>query len=393
MKVCDVTQFYSPRSGGIKRFLNEKRLYVDRYTNDEHYLIVPGEKNSYEKKGRLHTYTIQSPKVEKTSRYRIILNTPRVEAILREIRPDLIEVGDPYHLAWICQKVGRQLHIPVCGFYHSHFPDAYLRTILKYAGSWLRDVAMAYAKDYIIRLYSDFSRTFVPSFGLQQLLEEWGLENVAPLPLGVDTDIFQPGDVDVLVQAEWGVSEGTKRLLYVGRLAPEKNVLTLLRAFEVLHQKDTSYRLMIIGDGPLRRYLPAVREKTEALVWKSYIDRPEELVRYYRSCDLFVHPGVCETFGLVTLEAQSSGVPVVGIRGSNMDSQVMGGLDLWAQQNNPQALAEAIERMMQSDRKLLGQTVSEKVQKDYGWKVVFDRLWIQYRESIEELDRVHHLKG
>jgi alpha-1,6-mannosyltransferase len=393
MKVCDVTQFYSPRSGGIKRFLNEKRLYVDRYTTDEHFLIIPGEKNSYERRGRLHTYTVRSPKVEKTSRYRIILNTPHVEAILREIRPDVIEAGDPYHLAWICQKVGRQLHIPVCGFYHSHFPDAYLRTILKYAGSWVRDVAMAYARDYIIRLYSDFSRTLVPSTGLQQLLIGWGLENVAALPLGVDTEIFQPGEPDPALRQEWGIPEDAKLLLYVGRLAPEKNVVTLLKAFEILHQKDPSYWLMVVGDGPLRRYLPAVREKTGALAWKSYIDQPEELLRYYRTCDLFVHPGVCETFGLVTLEAQSAGVPVVGIRGSNMDSQVMGGLDLWATQNTPLSLAGAIERLMLDDRKLLGRLVSERVHKTYGWKSVFDRLWVQYRESIDELDRVQHLKG
>lgn len=393
MKICDVTQFYSPRSGGIKRFLNEKRLYVERFTEDEHHLIIPGEKNSYERHGRLHTYTVRSPKVEKTSRYRIILNTPRVESILREMNPDVIESGDPYHLAWICQKVGRQLHIPVCGFYHSHFPDAYLRTILKYTGSWLRDAAMAYAQDYIVRLYSDFSRTFVPSQGLQTVLQEWGLENLAALPLGVDTKIFQPGPIDPELRGEWGIPSEAKLLLYVGRLAPEKNVLTLLKAFELLHQKDSSYWLMVVGDGPLRRHLPSFRERTGALVWKSYIDQPEELLRYYRTCDLFVHPGVCETFGLVTLEAQSAGAPVVGIRGSNMDSQVMGGLELWAKENTPSALAMAIERMGLEDRSLLGKKVSERVQQDYGWRTVFDRLWVHYHESIEELAKVQHLKG
>ena len=393
MKICDVTQFYSPRSGGIKRFLNEKRLYVERFTEDEHHLIIPGEKNSYLRQGRLHTYTVRSPKVEKTSRYRIILNTPRVESILREMNPDLIESGDPYHLAWICQKVGRQLHIPVCGFYHSHFPDAYLRTILKYTGSWLRDAAMAYAQDYIVRLYSDFSRTFVPSLGLQAVLQDWGLENLAALPLGVDTKIFQPGPIDSELRGEWGIPAEAKLLLYVGRLAPEKNVLTLLKAFELLHQKDSSYWLMVVGDGPLRRHLPGFRERTGALVWKSYIDQPEELLRYYRTCDLFVHPGVCETFGLVTLEAQSAGTPVVGIRGSNMDSQVMGGLEFWARENTPSALAMAIERMGLEDRSLLGKKVSERVQQDYGWRTVFDRLWVHYHESIEELAKVQHLKG
>lgn len=388
-----MTQFYSPKSGGIKRFLNEKRRYVEQETQDEHFLIIPGEVEGYERSGRLHCYTVRSPQLEKKSRYRIILNTPRVESILREICPDVIESGDPYHLPWICQKVGRQLHIPVCGFYHSHFPEAYLRTILKYAGEWMRDVAMAYSQDYILRLYNDFSRTFVPSPGLIQILKEWGVENVTPLPLGVDTSVFKPGEVDESLRREWAIPQEAKLLLYVGRLASEKNIVTLLKAFEILQERDSSYWLMVVGDGPLRRHLPATREKTNALIWKSYIDDAAELARYYRSVDLFVHPGVCEVFGLVTLEAQSAGLPVVGIRGSNMDSQVMGGLEMWAEQNSPLSLANAIERMMASDRLNLGKEVSQKVQERYGWKSVFDRLWSHYRASIVELQQVQRFQG
>lgn len=385
MKICDVTQFYSPKSGGIKRFLNEKRRYVQQSTQDEHYLIIPGPENSYQQEGRLHTYTIRSPRIQKTSEYRILLNTNRIEQILYQIEPDLIESGDPYHLPWICQKVGRRLHIPVCGFYHSHFPEAYLRTILKYAGSWFSDVAMAYSQDYILSLYNQFSRTLVPSPGLAKLLQEWGLDNVVSLPLGVDEQVFTPGEKELNFRKEWGIPENAKLLLYVGRLAPEKNVTTLLKAFEILHQKDPSYCLIVVGDGPLRRQLPATREKTQALVWKSYIDQPQELAQFYRNVDLFVHPGVCEVFGLVTLEAQAAGCPVVGIRGSNMDTQVMGGLEHWAGVNTPKGLADAIEKMIALDRVSLGQSVSQKVRERYGWKSVLQRLWQEYEAMITEM--------
>ena len=74
-----------------------------------------------------------------------------------------------------------------------------------------------------------------------------------------------------------------------------------------------------------------------------------ELARFYRAADLFVHPGVQETFGLVTLESQACGTPVVGIRGSYMDRIVFSDLGYWAAENRPESLAAAIEPMSRAD--------------------------------------------
>lgn len=67
MKLCDVTQFYSPKSGGVRRYLMEKRRYVLDHTDDEHHLIIPGDKTEYIQEGRLHTFTVASPRVDRTS--------------------------------------------------------------------------------------------------------------------------------------------------------------------------------------------------------------------------------------------------------------------------------------------------------------------------------------
>ena len=121
----------------------------------------------------LHLHTIRSPRLDffsrYPSRYRLILNTQIVLDMLDDIRPDIIESGDPYHLAWTCLRAGSQLHAPVFGFYHSHFPEAYLRTALKYGGSWVRDAVLNYAEDYIVKLYGHFAATLVPSEHLRQL--------------------------------------------------------------------------------------------------------------------------------------------------------------------------------------------------------------------------------
>ena len=392
MKICDVTQFYSPVSGGVKRYISEKRRHVLEQTRDEHHLIIPGTTTRYERDGRLHLHTIRSPRLDffsrYPSRYRLILNTRLVLDLLDDIRPDVIESGDPYHLAWTCLRAGTQLHAPVFGFYHSHFPEAYLRTALKYGGTWLRDAVMNYAQDYIVKLYGNFTTTLVPSEHLRQLLYDWGVTNTVTLNLGVDTDVFRPAPRDAALRDELELPRDRKVLLYVGRLSPEKNIGLLLAAFEALHARHPSqYHLVIVGDGPLRRILPATRHRTGALTWRSYIQDNAMLSRYYHAADLFIHPGVCETFGLVVLEAQACGLPCVGISGSFMDANVMVGLDQWAKRNDPQDLADAVERFEHLDLAALGTEASRLVQAQFAWRKVFARQWDLYTHA-----RLHSLE-
>ena len=217
-----------------------------------------------------------------------------------------------------------------------------------------RDMLMLYAQDYIERLYNEFTRTLVPSSHLVEILRGWGVTNARAVRLGVDTTVFHPGPPDLRLREELGIPADAKLLLYVGRLAGEKNVTTLLEAFRLLRERRSDVWLLIVGEGPLRRQLPPLRRQTRAVSWKPYINESQELRRYYHSADLFVHPGVVETFGLVSLESQACGLPVVGIRGTNMDPNILAGLELWSPRNTPTDLAEAVERMLASDLPALG---------------------------------------
>jgi alpha-1,6-mannosyltransferase len=386
VKLCDVTQFYSPVSGGVKRYISEKRHHVIAHTLDEHHLIVPGPTTRYERDGRLHLHTIQSPRLDffsrYPSRYRLILNTRLVMDILDDIRPDIIESGDPYHVAWTSLRAGQQMNAPVFGFYHSHFPEAYLRTALKYGGAWLRRAVLSFAEDYIVNLYTRFAATLVPSEPLRDLLHGWGVTNAVTLNLGVDTKAFQPTPRADDLRHKLDLPRDRRVLLYVGRLSPEKNIGMLLAAFEALHQRHPHrYHLVIVGDGPLRRVLPATRHRTGALTWRAHIQNSAELADYYHAADLFIHPGVCETFGLVVLEAQACALPCVGVRGSFMDANIMVGLDLWASRNDPHDLADAIARYETQDLPTLGQQAATMVRDRFSWDKVFAKQWSLYTKA------------
>jgi alpha-1,6-mannosyltransferase len=383
LKIVDLTQFYSPVSGGVKRYLHEKIDYIEKHSpGDQHVLIVPGQKTKVEIKGRSRVYTIRSPLISRTGRYRALVNLRAVEEILRRERPDIIESGDPYQLGWRAVRSGRALNIPVVGFYHSHFPEAYLRASAKFLGKRAAGRVMKLSRGYVRRLYNRFAATLVASDRLAKVLREWGVRNVHVVELGVNIDIFRPDESDrEPIRRSLEVNAGRKLLLYVGRLAKEKNSALMFNAFALLNERrPNAFHLLVIGEGPQRKQLRQLQKRHENISWIRYCAEPRELARYYRAADLFIHPGVQETFGLVAVESQACATPIVGIRGSSLEDVIFHDCSGWARENSSEALAEAIETFSAKDLSMFGSKAAAVAAKKHAWSRVFDRLLCIYRE-------------
>ncbi|MEQ1861097.1 MAG: glycosyltransferase [Chthoniobacteraceae bacterium] len=384
MKLCDLTQFYSPFSGGVKRYVGEKIRHVREHRpGDEHILIIPGERDECTGDERARTYTIASPLISKTSRYRVLLRLEAIERILERERPHLIESGDPYQVAWKAVHSGAALGIPVIAFYHSHFPEAYVRTVSKFCGATLTEAFVDFARRYVRNLYNRFERTIVPSPALGEVLAEWGVERgrLFHSDLGVDTDIFRPArERGENVRAELGIPSDRTLLLYVGRLAQEKNTHTLYDAFRRLPRDR--FHLLVVGDGLQRRELHSLISSHQSPVThQPYCADARRLAAIYRAADLFVHPGVQETFGLVSIEAQACGVPVIGIRGSYMDRIIHTDQAVWADANTPDALAQAI---LGHAHACDADALHRRVAALFSWRQVFTRLFALYDEVIAQ---------
>jgi alpha-1,6-mannosyltransferase len=241
---------------------------------------------------------------------------------------------------------------------------------------------MRLSRAYVRKLYNQHAATVVASEPLGRVLRDWGVHNVRVLSLGVNTEIFCPdGPGTEAIRRSLGVHSGQMLLLYVGRLAKEKNTMTLLRAFRRLQRRrPNQFHLLVIGDGPERTQLRKLQLRTDSFSWIRYCADARELAGFYRAADLFVHPGVQETFGLAALESQACGTPVVGIRGSYMDNVICHDQDSWAAENSPDALANAIAES--SDRRLpgLAGNAARVARSLYSWPRVFDELFCIYGE-------------
>lgn len=382
MKLCDLTQFYSPRSGGVKRYLHEKIAYIGAQTSDhEHVLIVPGAESAVCSSGHSRVYTIASPLVSRTTAYRALLDLRAVAQVIEREQPDLIESADPYQLGWKAAAIGRALHTPVVAFYHSDFAEAYLRPPAERFGKHVTRGVMTAAQAYARALYNRFEATLVPSPAVANQLRSSGVRNVRGTDLGVNTDVFHPKrGHNRAVRVRHDIPPGGKLLLYVGRLATEKNIKTLFNAISlVIKRVPGAFHLLVVGDGQERNRLLQLQASTRAVTWVPHAES-EQLAEIYRAADLFVHPGVQETFGLVALESQACGTPVVGVRGSAMDRVILHDQETWARTNSAEALADAIINASMRDLGLMGATAARAVAERYAWPAVFNRLFCIYRE-------------
>ena len=172
-----------------------------------------------------------------------------------------------------------------------------------YGAAVLSGAALAWMR----RFHNGADATLVPTRELAEFLRARGFEDVVRLPRAVDTRLFDPQRRSAALRRAWGLDEDGLAAIYVGRIAPEKNLELAVRAFRALQQQRPQARMVWVGDGPSREKLQ--RDNPDFIFCG--LQRGETLAEHFASGDLFVFPSHSETFGNVTLEAMASGVPTI----------------------------------------------------------------------------------
>ena len=214
-------------------------------------------------------------------------------------RPDVVYVATEGPLGWSAVRIAQCLGIPVLTGFHTNY-HSYSR---HYRVGWLQRLVFR----YLCGFHNRSTGTLVPSIDLRDRLQARGFRNVSVLGRGVDSQLFAPEHRSRELRSDWGLSDTDLAIVYVGRIAPEKNLGLAVDAYRAMKRVSASLKFVIIGDGPLRASLQ--KEHNDLIFLGTHTG--ERLARHYASADVFLFPSETETFGNVTLEGMASGLVVM----------------------------------------------------------------------------------
>jgi alpha-1,6-mannosyltransferase len=361
MHLVDTTLFYSPTSGGIRRYLNAKHAWLKAHTAWEHSIVVPGSEDRVD---RGDVCTLRGFVVPGSFNYRLPLNPKRWIDLLLALEPSLIEAGDQFHPAWCAAHVARRRGIPVAAFYHSNLPQIIGR---RAGGLGERAVGR-----YVKWLYERFDVVFAPSRLMCTYLNHLGVHNAMYQPLGVDTEVFSPERRTDTLREQLGLPADSRLLVYAGRFAGEKNLPVLLQAFARL---GAPYHLLMVGGDHEAR--PAGN-----VTLIPYHRDSRKLAEVFASADALVHAGTKETFGLVILESMACGRPVVAVNAGAIPEFVDDRVGILAPPNSPAGMAEAIAALYDRDLDQLGTAARTRVLQRYTWDQAFHTQTMTYATLV-----------
>jgi len=150
-----------------------------------------------------------------------------------------------------------------------------------------------------------------------------GFQRLKVVPRGIDTRLFSPAKRSQSLRDSWQAGADTTVMLYVGRLAVEKNLKLVLQTYAMAKQRHPDTKLVLVGDGPMRQEL----QQSHSDVIFAGFQTGEDLAAHYASADMFVFASQTETFGNVTLEAMASGLAVVAFKHAAAGELIQSGIN------------------------------------------------------------------
>lgn len=236
------------------------------------------------------------------------------KSVKREVlRPafDIIHTQTPFTLGYAAIKWAKHHQCPIVHTYHTLF-ESYAHYIKFLPRSFTVGVTHRFSRWYC----NQMDLVITPSQHMKDKLSEYDIET--PIEVngtGIDLERFEQGD-GAAFRRKYRISDDTVMLLFIGRVAWEKNIAFLFDVMQELKPKVPKIKLVIAGEGPAKKALEA-RAKRDGLaddIWFLGYFGPDDLVNCYAAADIFTFASMTETQGLVVTEAMAAGTPVVAVR-------------------------------------------------------------------------------
>jgi phosphatidylinositol alpha 1,6-mannosyltransferase len=366
VRVAIVTESFLPQVNGVSNSVLRILEHLAR-TGNPAVVVAPGRgPETYAGAPVVRVPAVPLPVYRS---FPVGLPTGRVAEVLAKFRPDVVHLASPIALGAAGASAARQLGVPAVAVFQSDVAGFAARYGLGFAGPTIWRL--------LRRVHHKADLTLAPSSATAWQLEHHGIRPVARWGRGVDLEQFNPGHRDLALRRH--LAPRDEALIgYVGRLAPEKQVHRLGRLDGL-----PGSRLVVVGDGPSRRYLERRLPRTRFVGFRTGTD----LARIVASLDVFVHCGAAETFGQAIQEALAAGVPVVAPAAGGPLDLVQHGVNGWLYPaDDPDAIRPAVRTLVTSPllRQRMGRAARAGVA-GRSWPAVGDELLAHYRSVADRV--------
>lgn len=372
MRLALFTDTFLPQTNGVSLTLQRLTTHLNR-RGIEHLLFSPksAPENSYADPIR----PITSIPFFLYPECRLALpNMSSIQSELKAFRPDLLHLATPFNIGLCGLRYARKYGLPHVASYHTHF-DRYLEYYR------MKRIVPLYWK-YMKWFHRSCDATFAPSNETLDSLQVQGFQRLKLWSRGIDCNLYTPKKRSHQVRDRYGIT-APLLLLYVGRIAPEKDINTLALAMQQLPESmQSQVHWLVVGDGPL---LPEMRTQAPHNVTFTGYKHGEELAQLYASADLFVFPSSTETFGNVVLEAMASGLPVLAVNEGGVKDLITPGRNgMIVEPRSPDAFIREICASIEHPHKLAAMGYEgRQLALDRSWESIFDGLIHDYEEILE----------
>ena len=301
MRIAVVTETYPPEINGVAITIH-RMIEGLRARNHDIQLIRPRQSRQDNPAAEPRFEEVLRKGVSIPRSENLKMGLPAKQTLIRLWslnRPDIVHIVTEGPLGFSALAAALKLRIPCSTDFHTNF-HSYSR---HYGIGWLRKPISGYLR----RFHNKSQATIVPTAAMRESLEGHGYLNLRVVPRGVDTLSFTPRHRSSVLRNQWGVTPEQPVALYVGRLAPEKNLPVVIKAYDAMRNAVADARLVLVGDGPERAMLQA---RHPDIIFAG-MQTGDALAAHFASADIFLFPSTTETFGNVTFEALASGLAVV----------------------------------------------------------------------------------
>lgn len=382
MKILYISDVYFPRINGVSTSI---RTFVEQMQNLGHevHLIAPDYAVATEDEAwikRIAARSIYFDPEDKLMKWGAAMQ--KLPELRRE-NYDIIHVHTPFVAHYLGLRLARELNVPCIETYHTFFEDYlhhYLPVIPK---SMARSIARVISK----RQCNAVDAIAAPSKPMLDVLRAYGVKAEAEvIPTGLQQHSFKEADGQAF-RLKYDIPLDRPMLLFVGRVAFEKNISFLLEMTKLLIAKHPDVLLVVTGQGPAEESLHQLALELELehnIKFIGYLDRNTELNACYQAADIFVFASKSETQGLVLLEAMAQGTPVVAIAELGTASILIEGMGALIAPDNVEGFADRVHELLlhPEERYELGKSALGYASENWTAKLQAERMLHFYHHII-----------